>query len=124
MNTNTRGVGGYRAHALATAEYRTADPGTGVRFRLRGGLIFRPKRSDAGIRARFDAWLKMHRAYDDAVQANGGTLWSKDYEERYELWKRRYQRPTPPDLPVRTLREMNERANRFDPTEPITRTFR
>ncbi len=44
--------------------------------------------------------MEKHRAYDNAVRVRGGQLWSEDYEKRYELWKRRYQRPAPPEIPA------------------------
>jgi hypothetical protein len=59
--------------------------------------------------ARYQEWRKRHEAYLAAIEANGGTPWTADEDERRALWFRRFQRPEPPQFlsPIPSIKEFN-----------------
>jgi hypothetical protein len=45
----------------------------------------------------FDSWWETHgQPYEAKVIENGGQPWTRDIDQRRELWERRYTRPAPP----------------------------
>ncbi|MCK5753761.1 MAG: hypothetical protein KAH46_13780, partial [Mycobacterium sp.] len=63
----------------------------------------------------FDAWWKRYgQPYETAVIDNDGTPWTRDLDERRQLWERRYQRPVPPQGLSNNLTEIRGTAYTVD----------